>query len=1504
MLERKLGTSKNIFKKSLYEYFEKREADPRKIDGLELGYCTSYDTLDFVKQWQTEVYPTLVDNTSSEDKSWLDNLIAKCENINKAVPVDQSTLLIKLYQYCLLSPEKRDPEFVKLLQSGHCSGFSTLVSYALWLEKQPYKQDKVERDDWSFVSKVFNTLSTWNGKISDLDSKETKDIDRVLSLVFYFQNIRSYQPIGHGNLESSLEDTQNRKLVRNYDIASRLTEIESQNVIHQLLSSSDSKQDHDDLRVLVSSHNHDTIITKHDNDIYYYDPNNLSGPLLLKNDKELGLLVSLANEFKQDTVAPLGLRVFSLDSQRNFPEQKELLKDTDYLTKITEKNNNYDNRQGLHIAAYIGSTKSAEVLLSAGAEVDAKDTQGFTPIQIAIFQHQLPMLKLLLDHKSDIQQKDKQGNSLLHRAVDANAFAEAKYLIEKGLDVDIKNSFDTTPIQSAIQQSNSDLVKLLLENKADIQQVNKYGNSLLHLAVEANNLYIAKLLINHTVNIDVDVKNLLGNTPIQSAIKKSKSDLVQLLLESKADIQQVNEFGENLLHLAVKSNNLNIAKLLINKGVDIQAVDMLKKTPLVLAIESDKKEMVDLILGFMSEDSLKPKSKIDDNVLQTAIRNNAYRSAESILKKNPSLINEVNSVKDSPLHLAILKNQAEMVSVLLKHNADPFLKDIDKKDCFDIAIEKNNKAIFEKLLNHKKLSSEQADEIAIKLVKNSNKDLLDILLLKYKINFAKTDLLSIAVKNKNPDMVSMLLNLNQTDVILKNSINIATELKLDNISTLIKNSTPSTLKELLNDKDDEVDSVIQSSNSILDILQEDDDDLDKIKEIINPSIEKAPTVSSPQPKIVDVVQNKDQFQPDKSEQKNKMELEKKKIESDVNELKKNIKNEMNSDISSLKNVLGDAKIVIQDYINKKSNKSNKNDKEKLDKSKMLLNEIDKLLNRLNKDDYSSINIITKNIKDIISKDKFCKYKDQTISEGLEKIYAAAGLGNLEKAINKIIPYMEIYNNLSLAKSQADIGAITAKLHEIKYGSPGTIVDYLNSKMLNDKFIGRPFEDYKGTIIDIKDNDPRTVSLEKLSNTSFEQLSVLDKQNIINFIDDVINSTTKAISTTDIMSRFREYNSNNQLNENKFNAALKQAPVFQWIQRFQLKQSVAGNIKSTNKEIFNQNLETIKNMANDKLAEYEKFETSFKVSGVPNLGKSNILEDWNRALNTFTIRVDGKKLSPQKIDTIDDLKKFLNDKLLSKVSTDKKNDALEYIMKSVHQGGLLHPVASELAIKVPKITSGKFGLVSGHEGHSREIDFKTADYGFSVQEKVEIKKIQSGEAPYNELESSTKGSPLLSMSAKINVDLSNPNSPILAVVDQSVCMDRNFKNVLLKMDELKSNSELKLMNKAIQQLENLQTDILTKNLNPKQNNLDPCILSLKTVLNNCALKQVSLSDAYKQFFDNLSKQLKTMKLPEYQQKRLSTLTDAMQKKSTHFVEEKSKKLAVETEGKSVKNVRPK
>ncbi|HUD01137.1 MAG TPA: ankyrin repeat domain-containing protein, partial [Rhabdochlamydiaceae bacterium] len=103
----------------------------------------------------------------------------------------------------------------------------------------------------------------------------------------------------------------------------------------------------------------------------------------------------------------------------------------------------------LHYAVHGGCVQAAELLLNAGANKNAKDNRGATPLNYAcgFGECRIEMIRFLLRRRANVNLPNKYGNSPLSLACRAGSSKIAQLLIEHGADIHFRDEDGVTPLE-------------------------------------------------------------------------------------------------------------------------------------------------------------------------------------------------------------------------------------------------------------------------------------------------------------------------------------------------------------------------------------------------------------------------------------------------------------------------------------------------------------------------------------------------------------------------------------------------------------------------------------------------------------------------------------------------------------------------------------------------------------------------------------------------------------------------------------------------------------------------------------------------------------------------------------------------------------------------------------------------------------------------------------------------------------------------------------------------
>jgi ankyrin repeat protein len=206
-----------------------------------------------------------------------------------------------------------------------------------------------------------------------------------------------------------------------------------------------------------------------------------------------------------------------------------------------------------------------------------------------------------LEQGADIEAQDDQGMTPLHYAAWNGKLEVAKYLIEKGVNKEAQDESGYTPFHHAAWNGKLEVVKYLVEKGANKEAQDKFGNTPLHLAVEGEKLEVVECLIEKGANKEAQDK--FGNTPLHLAAGEGDLEIVKYLVEKGANIEAKDNKGDTPLHRAAWYGYLKVVEYLVDNGANkatnincfSHVANFLKNAQQALSIE-DKKEQIAEVL--------------------------------------------------------------------------------------------------------------------------------------------------------------------------------------------------------------------------------------------------------------------------------------------------------------------------------------------------------------------------------------------------------------------------------------------------------------------------------------------------------------------------------------------------------------------------------------------------------------------------------------------------------------------------------------------------------------------------------------------------------------------------------------------------------------------------------------------------------------------------------------------------------------------------------------------
>lgn len=124
-------------------------------------------------------------------------------------------------------------------------------------------------------------------------------------------------------------------------------------------------------------------------------------------------------------------------------------------------------------------------LISLGADVNAQDNNGVTPLMRASAKNCQDCVNILLKQKNiNTNLKDFQGRTAITYSVYAEEVAPAQALLKAGADINTRDSASNTPLMGAVKAKNDRMALFLIQQGADLTAANAAGENVFTLTDE------------------------------------------------------------------------------------------------------------------------------------------------------------------------------------------------------------------------------------------------------------------------------------------------------------------------------------------------------------------------------------------------------------------------------------------------------------------------------------------------------------------------------------------------------------------------------------------------------------------------------------------------------------------------------------------------------------------------------------------------------------------------------------------------------------------------------------------------------------------------------------------------------------------------------------------------------------------------------------------------------------------------------------------------------------
>lgn len=351
-----------------------------------------------------------------------------------------------------------------------------------------------------------------------------------------------------------------------------------------------------------------------------------------------------------------------------------------------------DGDTPLHLAITDGYEDIVQILLEHSANISMVNRAKSTPLHQASYWERIKVVQNLLKQKQkpNINAQDSDGDTALHLAIYKDCGEVVQILLEHDASVTIANNNIHTPLHLASSFEQAGVVQKLLKHKAkpDIDAQDSDGDTALHLALYKDCEEVVQVLLKFGAAVIIPNKD--GSAPIESIIqdqKKIREAFIKGMEHRDVPFDFTNPKGLNPLHLAAAAGRDELVQFFFAKGADpnAQTNGDEKRTALDLAVMNRHSRVVklfvdklDLVNTSIDIERIFGLKKLQETDLRWAAENAETHSLVKVFlsnkEKRPKEIDEAlpKSQKEgwSALELAVYHGEPALVWRLLRSSRD------------------------------------------------------------------------------------------------------------------------------------------------------------------------------------------------------------------------------------------------------------------------------------------------------------------------------------------------------------------------------------------------------------------------------------------------------------------------------------------------------------------------------------------------------------------------------------------------------------------------------------------------------------------------------------------------------------------------------------------------------------------------------------------------------------------------------------------------------------------
>ena len=159
----------------------------------------------------------------------------------------------------------------------------------------------------------------------------------------------------------------------------------------------------------------------------------------------------------------------------------------------------------------------------------------------------------------------------------------------------------------AARVGKTEAATIFLDNNAEADAVNEFGATAMHEAVDGNHVDVVQALVERRAN--PNIQDGRGNTPLMLAARSGHAEVIRALMDGpmKVELEVQNNAGQTALTWAVVNGHIKVVRLLMSLGSDPMTLDADGRGILAITASTGQENLMKAMLeSILSADQENP----------------------------------------------------------------------------------------------------------------------------------------------------------------------------------------------------------------------------------------------------------------------------------------------------------------------------------------------------------------------------------------------------------------------------------------------------------------------------------------------------------------------------------------------------------------------------------------------------------------------------------------------------------------------------------------------------------------------------------------------------------------------------------------------------------------------------------------------------------------------------------------------------------------------------------